>query len=245
MLTAAAAVAAVALVGVAAYRVAMSEALTGAQIHAADLPDWRLLVGRLEATFGCPSYAAAGGLAAAVAARADEFDHHPTIDVRYPGVVHVTTSSHDSRGVTDRDVHLARAVSALARDHGASSMPLASMTVEIAIDALDIDAVRPFWAAVCGYQDEPAAAGEPVCEVRDPRGIGPTIWFQQMSEPRPQRNRIHLDVVVPHDLATERVEAALAAGGQLVSAARAQAFWVLADPEGNEACVCTWLDHED
>ena len=37
-----------------------------------------------------------------------------------------------------------------------------------------------------------------------------------------------------------RIERALAAGGRLVSDSRAPAFWILADPEGNEACVCTW-----
>ena len=36
------------------------------------------------------------------------------------------------------------------------------------------------------------------------------------------------------------VEAARAAGGRLVSDAAAPAFWVLADAEGNEACICTW-----
>jgi 4a-hydroxytetrahydrobiopterin dehydratase len=63
-----------------------------------------------------------------------------------------------------------------------------------------------------------------------------------MDEPRPQRNRIHVDVTVPHDEADARIAAAIDAGGQLVSAARARAFWILADPEGNEACVCTWQD---
>ena len=63
-----------------------------------------------------------------------------------------------------------------------------------------------------------------------------------MDEPRPQRNRIHLDITVAHDAAEARVAAALAAGGTLVSDARARAFWVLADAEGNEACVCTWQD---
>jgi 4a-hydroxytetrahydrobiopterin dehydratase len=61
-----------------------------------------------------------------------------------------------------------------------------------------------------------------------------------MGEPRPQRNRIHLDVSVPHDEARQRMDAALAAGGTLVYDAEAPAFWVLADPEGNEACVTTW-----
>jgi 4a-hydroxytetrahydrobiopterin dehydratase len=61
-----------------------------------------------------------------------------------------------------------------------------------------------------------------------------------MDEPRPQRNRIHLDVSVPHDEAPRRIDAALAAGGVLVSDAEAPAFWVLADAEGNEACITTW-----
>ena len=66
------------------------------------------------------------------------------------------------------------------------------------------------------------------------------MWFQQMDAPRPQRNRIHLDVTVPHDAAQQRVAAALAAGGRLVRDTAAPAFWVLADAEGNEVCVCTW-----
>ena len=61
-----------------------------------------------------------------------------------------------------------------------------------------------------------------------------------MDAPRPQRNRIHIDVDVPHDAAQARIEAAIAAGGRLLSEDAAPAFWVLADPEGNEACVCTW-----
>lgn len=74
----------------------------------------------------------------------------------------------------------------------------------------------------------------------DPLGQGPAIWFQQMDVPRPQRNRIHLDISVPHDEAAGRIDAALAAGGRLVSDVAAPAFWVLADTEGNEACITTW-----
>jgi 4a-hydroxytetrahydrobiopterin dehydratase len=61
-----------------------------------------------------------------------------------------------------------------------------------------------------------------------------------MDAPRPQRNRIHLDVDVPPELAQLRIDAALAAGGTMVYTDQAPAFWVLADPEGNEACICTW-----
>jgi 4a-hydroxytetrahydrobiopterin dehydratase len=76
----------------------------------------------------------------------------------------------------------------------------------------------------------------------DPLGHGPAIWFQEMTEPRPQRNRIHFDISVPHDEADARVAAALAAGGTLVSAESARSWWILADADGNEICVCTWQD---
>ena len=76
----------------------------------------------------------------------------------------------------------------------------------------------------------------------DPSRIGPTIWFQQMDEPRTERNRFHLDVVVPHDQADQRVAEAIAAGGRLVTDEYARSFWVLADADGNEACICTWQD---
>jgi 4a-hydroxytetrahydrobiopterin dehydratase len=92
---------------------------------------------------------------------------------------------------------------------------------------------------VLAYVDEPGRSG-PEDPLIDPLGQGPAVWFQQMDAPRPQRNRIHLDVSVPHDEAEARIQATLAAGGALRSDAAAPAFWVLADPEGNEACVTTW-----
>jgi 4a-hydroxytetrahydrobiopterin dehydratase len=50
---------------------------------------------------------------------------------------------------------------------------------------------------------------------------------------------------VAGDEAEARVRAALAAGGKLVSDEAAPSFWVLADAEGNEACVCTWLQRDE
>jgi 4a-hydroxytetrahydrobiopterin dehydratase len=73
----------------------------------------------------------------------------------------------------------------------------------------------------------------------------PAIWFQQMDAPRPQRNRVHFDITVAHDEAEARVAAALAAGGRLVDGSYARSFWVLADAEANEVCVCTWTDRDE
>jgi 4a-hydroxytetrahydrobiopterin dehydratase len=104
---------------------------------------------------------------------------------------------------------------------------------------MDAGAIRPFWKAVLGYADEPGNSG-PASALEDPLGEGPAIWSQQMDEPRPQRNRIHLDISVPHDEAEARIRAALAAGGRVTYDAEVPAFWVLADAEGNEACITTW-----
>jgi 4a-hydroxytetrahydrobiopterin dehydratase len=65
-----------------------------------------------------------------------------------------------------------------------------------------------------------------------------------MDAPRTQRNRIHLDVSVPHDEAPARIAAALAAGGRVLSASEAPSFRVLADAEGNEVCISTWMGRD-
>ena len=60
--------------------------------------------------------------------------------------------------------------------------------------------------------------------------------------PRRQRNRIHVDVSLPHVQAEARLQAALAAGGTLVSDAHAPMWWTLADPEGNEVDIAAHTD---
>jgi 4a-hydroxytetrahydrobiopterin dehydratase len=210
-----------------------------------DLPDWRILLGRLEASFAATSFEQGADLVAQIAAAADAAGHHPDIDLRYPGHVHVALSTHAVNGLTELDAELAATVSALAAAAGARSEPRAPITVEIAIDAIDIDAVRPFWQAVLAYAEEPPQAGETqVRALVDPRRIGPSVWFQQMDAPRPQRNRIHLDVTVADDEAEGRIAAALAAGGRLLTDKYALSFWVLADAEDNEVCICTWQDRD-
>lgn len=200
------------------------------------LPGWRRLLGRMHLTVPTGDFATALALVDRIGAIAEEHDHHPEIDLRW-GRVHVATSSHDVGGVTDRDIALAAAISAVVEEMGMKPDHGRLTEVEIAIDAMDISAVKPFWAAILGWE----ARGD---EVIDPDRIGPNVWFQQMDSPRPQRNRIHLDVTVAHDEAQSRMERALAAGGHLVSDARAPSFWILADPEGNEACICTWQSRD-
>ncbi|MEV0375357.1 VOC family protein [Streptomyces sp. NPDC050636] len=207
---------------------------------------WRLLLGALRTSVPVGALAQAIGLAAdAVAVCGDDADRHLRVDVR-PDRVVFTLQSLDLAAVTTQDVELARRISATADKSGFLTDPeigtgaaRSVQLLEIAIDALNIAGIRPFWKAVLGYTDEAGAEG-PEDPLVDPVGQGPAIWFQQMDRARPQRNRIHFDICVPHDEAPRRIETALAAGGRLVSATRAPAFWVLADLEGNEACLTTW-----
>jgi 4a-hydroxytetrahydrobiopterin dehydratase len=207
------------------------------EFAAAGLDDWRWVLGALYATFRAPSFAAAADLAVAVTAAADAAVHHPDIDIRYPGVVRFALMTHETSSVTALDLDLARTISTLATTHGSTSLPLADQQVEIGIDTLDANRIRPFWQAVLGYVDRGGV-------LVDPRRFGPRVWFQTMDGDRPGRGRIHLDVSVAHDEAPQRIEAALAAGGTLVTDRFARAWWVLADADGNEVCVCTWQDRD-
>ncbi|MFB7667126.1 VOC family protein [Kitasatospora sp. NPDC056138] len=225
----------------------MEQTLSGREASGAvsDL-GWRFLLGTVRTSVPVGSLAQGVEMATSVVGVCGDFaDQHLRVDLR-PGRVVLTLQSLDRAAVTTRDVDLARRISGVVREAGLRTEPEISVEaprsvqlLEIAIDALDIAAIRPFWKAVLGYADE-AGADAPEDPLVDLVGQGPAIWFQQMDRVRTERNRIHFDVCVPHDEAPRRVEAALAAGGRLVSAMRAPAFWVLADIEGNEACVTTW-----
>jgi 4a-hydroxytetrahydrobiopterin dehydratase len=202
---------------------------------------WRFVLGTLRASVAVRSMAQAADVAQRVIAAGDA-DGHLRVDLR-PDRVILTLQSRAHAAATDKDVELAHQISAAVRQIGLWTGPDATQLLEIAIDALDIPAIRPFWKAVLAYADEAGNDG-PRDPIVDPDGHGPAVWFQQMDEPRPQRNRIHFDVSVPHDQASQRIAAALDNGGRLLSDTRAPAFWILADAEGNEACITTWQGRE-
>lgn len=201
------------------------------------LEDWRPLFGQLAARFATGDFATGARLVAKVAEVADGQDHHPDVDLRY-GFVEVRTWSHDVGGVTRRDLRLARAVSEAAHALGVSAVPGQLQAVEWALDTWDAGEVKPFWAAVLGLEEAEQ-------DVVDPAGRWPSVWFQP-TEQRPghlgeHRQRWHADVRVPPEVVQERITAVLQAGGRLVSDDQAPAFWVLEDPQGNRACLTTWL----
>jgi 4a-hydroxytetrahydrobiopterin dehydratase len=219
----------------------VTEQLTPKQFHGAHgVEDWRVLTNVAHAHFRTESFARGVELVDAIAVLAQTAGHHPEIDLRLGGVTVRLTTYTDEHffWLSERDVELARLISEAARDLGIPADPGAVQMVQITIDALVHPDVMPFWRAVLGYRQ----VGDE--DLLDPRAIGPPFWFQQMDEPRPQRNRIHVDVFVPHDQAETRIAAALTAGGRLVSDDHAPAWWTLEDAEGNEVDVATWMGRD-
>ncbi|MEV7328381.1 VOC family protein [Micromonospora sp. NPDC093244] len=209
----------------------MTAQITAKQFHAADgVEDWRCLYHLVSAHFPTGSLAEGSTLVDEIGRVVDEVQQrYVAVDLRGSGV---TVS------LSRRDISLARRISAAARDLNITADPTAVQLVNVTLDAHVGADVLPFWRALLGYRQ---IADD---YLSDPARRGPGFGLQPMAAPRPQRNRLHLDVAVPHDQAEARVAAALAAGGHLVSDAHAPRWWVLADAEGNEACVATWVGRE-
>jgi 4a-hydroxytetrahydrobiopterin dehydratase len=214
----------------------MTDLLSASQFHeSAGVEDWRVLWGGgwACAYFRTGSFRAGVALVQAISELPAAANHHPDIDLRPEGVT-VRLFTRAPGGLSDRDIELARQISVAARELDAAADPAAVQHVQVAIDALVPSEVRPFWRAVLGYQE----VGDD--DLLDPHRRGPSFWFQRMDAPRPERNRIHIDVYLPHDQAEARIAAALAAGGHMVSDEHAPEWWTLADAEGNEVDLAIW-----
>ena len=75
--------------------------------------------------------------------------------------------------------------------------------------------------------------------MRDETGRVPILWFQDTDEHETPRQRFHLDVWVAPEVADQRIAAAVAAGATIVDDSQAPASTVIADHDGNRACVST------
>jgi 4a-hydroxytetrahydrobiopterin dehydratase len=212
--------------------------LTGRQIADQAPAGWAYLLGGLQTRIRTPDFAAGLTLVDAIGAAAEEMDHHPDLDLRYTHV-DVRLASHDVGAVTARDLRLAHRISALAADAGAPPGCAGVSRMELALDSPAYGRVLPFWGAVLAVEHR----SEPGDELRDPSGALPVMWFQESGDDEP-RQRWHPDVWVDPAEVEPRLRAALAAGGSLVSAEQAPSFWVLADPDGNRVCLCTWQDRD-
>ncbi len=216
-------------------------AFTGREIADAGLIGWAYLLRGLQTRIRTTDFATGVALVAAIGAAADEVGLPPEVDLRAEHL-DVRISSRSDAGVTEQAVELARAVGRAATAIGLTPSTAGLARIEAALDTPDRAAVLPFWAAVLAIEPPAAAPGETTPdELPDPAGVLPTLWFQPSGRDDP-RQRWHPDVWVDPVEVPARMTAALAAGGRLVSDAEAPSFWVLADPDDNQVCLCTWQD---
>ena len=209
--------------------------LTGQEIADAGLGGWANLLGGLQTRIVTGDFATGLAVVNSIGAAAEDMNHHPDIVLRY-GHVDVRLSSHDAHGITERDVRLARTINGIVAEAGLEASAAALSRMELALDTPAQEALLPFWRAVLGAGTDGADD-----EVRDSADGFPTIWFQRSGGEEP-RQHWHLDVWVEPEQVQPRIDAALAAGGTLVSDEEAPSFWVLADGEGNKICLCTWQE---
>jgi 4a-hydroxytetrahydrobiopterin dehydratase len=202
-------------------------------LSADGIDDWVILHGGPTAVFRVGSLQEAAQLAAAVA--------------EVPGLERRTLLTAASDRLTVKltremwgteapHVEVARAISAVAREHGAAADRSAVQEVQLAVaakpDAIDLG----FWRAVLGY----APLHEDNCI--DPLGMGSTVWMQEIDPGKTLRHAMHVDVSVARDQAEARMKAAVAAGGRVVDDSEAPASWILADRSGNKVCIAAWPD---
>ena len=110
--------------------------------------------------------------------------------------------------------------------------------IGLVLDCTDPVALAEFWAQALDY----VSVGEFGSYVAlFPNGRpGPKLLLQRVAEPKAVKNRMHLDIEVPNiETEAERLLALGACRVQADTRSEHGTTWILmADPEGNEFCVC-------
>ena len=203
-------------------------------LAADDLDDWVVLHGGPTAVFHTDTMAAAARLAVDVAQVPGLDTQRAAVSVMVRGLgVRLTR---EVWGIETEHIEVARAISAVARQHGATADRAAVQEVQIAVSAKPADLDVEFWRAVLGY--DPKAPDNGI----DPLGHGSTFWVQELPKAKPLRHAMHIDVSVAREHAQARLDAAVAAGGRIVDDSEAPGSWILADRAGNKVCIASWPD---
>lgn len=137
-----------------------------------------------------------------------------------------------------------------------------AIRIDLTFDCADPVRLAEFWKLALGYEDEPPPAPYATRQewleqfdlpgddgdgawLRDPTGAGPRLCLLQVPEPKTAKNRLHMDVRVAGDGTAEERWARVAEKVRILTAAGASVLGedpghhvIMADPEGNEFCVC-------
>jgi len=224
--------------------------LTDEQIAASSLIDWRKLGQGIHARYLVGSFEAGVRFVTAVGEAGDALGHHPRVTMG-DGYVDLKLISDDAvyrdgegtehivEWVTQQDIDLARRVTELAAEQAVVADPASITTIELALDTAHAATIAPVWAALLTGSSDAQGRGSIGDDIRDATSRVPILWFQGTDEHETPRQRFHIDVWVPPEVAEQRIAAAVAAGGIIVDDSNAPSYTVVADQDGNKACVCT------
>ena len=217
----------------------MTDRMSPKQFHESEgVEEWRVIGDGACAYFRTESLAASARLVQAISQVPGVEDHKPDVDLRHDGLTgRLITYTGDYYGMSQRDVEMAREISAAARRLGLAADPSAVQSLLVIPGATSTAGVVPFWRAALEYEPRRDSPAE---DLVDPRGRGPGFWFEQMNAPRADGGgAIHVAIWVPYEQAEGRIAAALAAGGRMVRDEFAPSWWTLADAAGNEVDIAT------
>jgi 4a-hydroxytetrahydrobiopterin dehydratase len=223
--------------------------LKGDQIAEANLTDWRKLGQGLHARYVVGDFGTGARFVAAVGEAGDALGHHPRVSIGN-GYVDFKLISDDAiyrdgegtehvvEWVTQQDVDLARRITEIAADQKVDADPASVTVIELGLDTAHAATIAPVWAALLTGSTEAHGRGCIGDDVRDAMGRVPILWFGDTDEHETPRQRFHIEVYVAPEVAEQRIAAALAAGGTVVDDSNTPSSTVIADQDGNKACIC-------
>jgi hypothetical protein len=137
---------------------------------------WRYVLGEFRTEVLTGSLPLAADVAGRAAALPD-VEGHLRMDIRADRLL-LSLQTAERAWVTTRDAELARQLSAVAQEFRLTTQPgdRTVQVLELAIDALDIAKIRPFWKAALGYIDEPGAGM--AWSTRRSGGHRPSRWMR-------------------------------------------------------------------
>jgi hypothetical protein len=120
---------------------------------------------------------------------------------------------------------------------GEPDASVAGVSAEVCIDTIDPRSVVPFWMQLLGYRTDDDLDDRWI-HLEPPHAKLPVLNFQPVPEHKTGKNRLHLDIFVAYsEVWIERNET-LGATRIRLNDDPADWFLLMADPEGNEFCIC-------
>jgi len=115
-----------------------------------------------------------------------------------------------------------------------------AVRIEIGIDTLTPEQLAPFWADALGYTLGDMDRDGSYLDLVPPEPGMPVVYLQRVPEPKTVKNRLHLDLLTGEPEETIARLGSLGARRLGVPMSGSEGGWwqVMADPEGNEFCVC-------